>query len=444
VLSDRCMNAVSRCAVLATAAVALVAVAVVLLRAGPAAASSPGLTVRALGTSTVRRDVAVVPDVRVCRRQPKKRAKRAAKKTARRGCRRIVSRARRAGDHAVSGGLIVGLNADVSGWGGASTAPYLGQIVSRTGARWLRERFLWSTIEPSPGLFTFAYYDHFMLLAARRGERILALLGSTPAWAGPSLTAIPTDPSPYAAYVAAVVRRYGPHGSFWKEHPALRPSAIKTFELWNEPYYDNGNNGTYDPPRYARLVKAAGIAGHAADSSAKLLLSAEMQSARDPDGQWVWWTDALYRAVPDLNNYFDGVAIHDYGSDTTSLNPMVAGQAYTNYGHVRRAENLRRQFVSHGAANKPFWITEAGWSTCTEASSDCVAASQQAGNLTTLLGYVRNGWKSWVQAVFVYRYADGADPTTVQEGYGLVNRDGTPKPALSVFRTAAATTALGS
>jgi hypothetical protein len=166
-----------------------------------------------------------------------------------------------------------------------------------------------------------------------------------------------------------------------------------------------------------------------------------MQSAREPNGQWVWWTDALYRAVPALNRYFDGVAIHDYGSDVTGLNPMVRGQAYNNYGHVRRAEDLHRQFLRHGASKKPFWITEAGWSTCTEASSDCVSDAQQAANLATLFGYVRDRWKSWVRAVFIYRYADGTDPTTVQEGYGLTSLNGTPKPALSVFRTAAMSSA---
>ena len=39
-----------------------------------------------------------------------------------------------------------------------------------------------------------------------------------------------------------------------------------------------------------------------------------MQSARDSNGNWQWWTDALYQAVPDLNNYFDGVAVHPYGT----------------------------------------------------------------------------------------------------------------------------------
>src|SRR5262249_29438490 len=63
----------------------------------------------------------------------------------------------------VSGGQIVGLNADVAGYGGASTAARLSQVISTTGAKWLREEFSWATIEPQPGRFDFSYYDHFML-----------------------------------------------------------------------------------------------------------------------------------------------------------------------------------------------------------------------------------------------------------------------------------------
>jgi hypothetical protein len=375
----------------------------------------------------------------VCRRHSTTRARRAAKTVRRSACRRTVSHPGKA-VRAVSGGLIVGLNANASGYGGASTANQLQTIISRTGAKWLRERLQWSIIEPSPGTFSFSYYDHFMLLAARRGERILAVLGDTPAWAGPSSTAIPADPSSYAAYVAAVVNRYGPHGSFWAAHPRLIGSAIPTFEFWNEPFFDSGDNGDYDPARYANLVKAAAIAGRAADPSAKFLIAAEMQSARDANGNWVWWVEALYRAVPNLGDYFDGVAMHDYGADTTTLNPIIFGQPYNNYGHILRIQNLRQQFVDHGAASKPFWITEAGWSTCTD-STDCVSNAQQAGNLTTLFGDIHGSWKSWVQAAFIYRYGDGANPTTMQDGYGLSNLDGSPKPALAVFQREAAASA---
>jgi Glycosyl hydrolases family 39 len=340
---------------------------------------------------------------------------------------------------AVSGGLIVGLDAGTAGWGGASTSGRLDQVISQTETKWLREEFLWSTIEPQPGVFDFSYYDHYMLLAAERGEHILPTLYDTPSWAGATPETIPADPTAYAQYVAAVVARYGPNGSFWTQYPTLKSSAIQTFELWNEPYYDSGDNNDYDPGRYARLVKAAGIAGHAADPNAKFLLAAEMQSGRDAQGNWQWWVDALYQAVPDLNNYFDAVAIHNYGTDTTNLNPIIPGQPYPNYDKIRRIEDIHQLFLNHGATNKPFWITEIGWSTCTD-SPTCVTNTQQATNLTTLFNYLHTTWKSYVQAAFVYRYDDLSNPTTTGGGYGLTHLDGTPKPALTIFKQQAATT----
>jgi hypothetical protein len=336
----------------------------------------------------------------------------------------------------VTGAQIIGLNADVAGWGGASTAGRLNQVISTTGAGWLREEFSWAKIEPRPDTFDFSYYDHFMLEAAQSGERILALLYDAPSWAGPADNAIPGDPTAFAGYVAALIGRYGPRGTFWSQHPGLAGSALRTFEIWNEPFSDTGDHGNYNPGRYARLVKAAAIAGHRVDAQANFLLAAEMQSARDSRGRWQWWVGALYQAVPDLNRYFDGVAMHDYGTDVSTLNPMAAGRPYHNYGHILRIENLHQQFMAHGAAGKPFWITEAGWSTCTEGSAECVTQDQQAANLQTLFNDMRGPWRNWVKAAFIYRFGDGADPSTVQGAYGLTNLDGTPKPSLGVFRAA--------
>ncbi|HET6866472.1 MAG TPA: hypothetical protein VFH80_11200, partial [Solirubrobacteraceae bacterium] len=135
------------------------------------------------------------------------------------------------------------------------------QVAAAAAPPWIRQEFDWSLIEPQPGTFDFSRYDQFMLLTAQHRVHVLPLLFVTPSWAGPSENSIPSDPSGYAAYVAAVVGRYGPHGSFWTQHPDLAGYAIQTFELWNEPYYDNGNNGEYDPGRYARMVKAAALAG---------------------------------------------------------------------------------------------------------------------------------------------------------------------------------------
>lgn len=343
------------------------------------------------------------------------------------------------GPSAVSSPLVVGLSVGAAGYGGSSTAPQLDGIVSATGARWFRDEFEWSKIEPSPGKFNFAYYDHYMLLVGERGLHIVAQLLNAPSWAAPTPTSVPANPASYAAYVAAVVRRYGPGGSFWRRHPRLASSAITTFELWNEPYFSSGNGGVYDPGRYARLVEAAGTAGHAAAPSARFLLEAEMETHLSR--VWTWWVDALYQAVPDLNRYFEGIAVHDFGTDVNTLSPIVSGKPYPNYGRILRLADLRRQFLEHGAGRKPFWIMESGWATCTLHVVDCVTPAQQAANMRSLFHYLQTTWKTWVQAVFVYRYKDGSEPNTVQGGYGLIRGNGEPKPALEVFKPFAAASA---
>ncbi len=309
------------------------------------------------------------------------------------------------------------------------------QLEQQTGAKWIREEFTWAKIEPQPGVFDFSHFDEFMLLAAQHGVHVLPQLFSDPSWVGGSSeSVIPSDPSSYAAFVAAVVARYGPHGSFWGQHPDLASYAIQTFELWNEPYYDNGDNGDYNPARYARLVKAAAIAGRQADSSAKFLMAAEMQG-EEVNGNYVWWVDALYQAVPDLNNYFDGVAVHPYGTDLTGYDALVPGQAYNGYEQIRRIEAIRQQFINHGAGQKPFWITEVGWPVCSSGSDRCTTLAGQAADLTTVFTYVHTVWRSFVQGVFVYDYTDcGTDSSDPEQDYGLAYNNGTPKPALAVFR----------
>jgi polysaccharide biosynthesis protein PslG len=334
---------------------------------------------------------------------------------------------------AVSGGLDVELNTSVAGW--TDETSRMNEIESRSGTHWIREAFDWSQIEPRRGRYDFSRYDLLMTVAAQSGVHVLADLLDTPSWAGADWNTIPSDPSAFAEFVAAVVKRYGPHGSFWADHPNFPNDAVRTFEIWNEPYYDNGNDGDYNPGRYARLVKAAGAAGHAADSSADFLLAADNQSQL-VSGTWVWWVDALYQAVPDLNRYFDGVAVHPYGTDLTNVQYPAPGKAYDGYAQVRRLESIRQEFVNHSASDKPLWITEVGWPTCTNGGSvRCTTPLGQARDIQTVFGRARSTWKSYVQAVFLYGYQDNNPNTADPENdYGLVYHDGSPKPALSVFR----------
>ena len=131
------------------------------------------------------------------------------------------------------------------------------------------------------------------------------------------------------------------------------------------------------------MVKAAGIAAHAADRSVKVLMEAEMEPHHY--NVWRWWVDSLYRAVPALNRYFDGVADARLRYVSHTCRRCAPGSPTRISTGSARIEDLRRQFVHHGAANKPFWIMEAGWSTCTERNIDCVTVPRQKANLQHLL-----------------------------------------------------------
>jgi hypothetical protein len=355
-----------------------------------------------------------------------------------------LSAAQRAGTPpsaaATSGsGPIVGLIAGTAQWQSVAMAGRLNQVVSASDTKWLREGFYWSQIEPEPGRFTFAHYDRMVLLAAQHQVHLLVQLYVAPRWAARTSISVPADPTAYAAYVAAVVGRYGPGGTFWASHPSLASYAVQTFEIWNEAYYSNGNDGRYDPGRYARLVKAAVTAGRAANPSAKFLLGAEMEGefvSSKGARSWVWWVDAMYQAVPDLNNYFDGVSVHPYGHDITHRSPAIVGQPYYGYDQMRRIELIRTQFVNHGAASKPFWATEVGWPTCTRGTIRCVTPAGQRKSLDTIMRYARTRWKGFFRAVFVFYFDDvGRNSADPDNDYGLIYFNRRPKPALPAFRS---------
>jgi hypothetical protein len=315
----------------------------------------------------------------------------------------------------------------------------MSQVLSTSDAKWLREGFFWNRIEPKPGVFTFAHYDQLVTLAAQHGVHLLVELFMAPRWAARTPTTVPADPTAYAAFVAAVVSRYGPGGTFWATHPNLESDTVETFEIWNEAYYPNGNGDHYNPGRYASLVKAAVIAGRAANPAAKFLIGAEMQGdfvTSKPGGRnWVWWVDAMYQAVPDLNSYFDGVSVHPYGHDITHRSPAIVGRPYYGYDQMRRIELIRKQFVNHGAASKPFWATEVGWPTCKHGTVRCVTPAGQRKSLKTIMRYARTRWKSYVRAVFVFYFDDvGRNSANPDNDYGLIYFNRKPKLILPAFQ----------
>jgi polysaccharide biosynthesis protein PslG len=326
---------------------------------------------------------------------------------------------------------IIGIVANTVGY--RNHAGVLQDRVRRTGVRWLREELDWDAVEFAPGRYDWSRYDVLYRAAAHRRLHILPLIMTTPRWAGPSPTALPADPATYASFVAAVVKRYGPGGAFWTTHPRLRPVPSTWFELWNEPWTPQFSGGHPDPAAYALLVAAAGPAAHHANPAARVLIASDITPVATPTGV-VSWTDAMYEAVPTLSDDFDAVAIHPYGG------PDLHAKSNTYAGRFREdMEDVRADFVAHGAAAKPFWLTEIGWSTCPAgAAAFCVSERQQAALVTQLFRLLATTYRSYVAAAFLYHYNDFPhSPADDREGYfGITRVNGSHKPSYRAFERA--------
>lgn len=320
-------------------------------------------------------------------------------------------------------GFVVGIDANTKAY--ADPGAQMDRI-SQAHVTQLREELEWGVVEPAKGAYDWSRYDRVYYEAAERGIEILAGITSPPSWAEPDWNWIPDNPAEYSKFVAKVAARYGPGGSFWASHPELEDHGSSHFELWNEPYvaYFAGNG--MSAGRYANLAIAAADAGRAANPRTNYLASADNQDNNGED-----WTRAMFTARPDLADHVDGFAVHPYGPDLDTYNEGPAGS------FRRNLEETGTALVENGAAAKPMWITELGWSTC-NSGGVCVSEQRQA-QLTKQLGeLLRTTYSSSVRGLFLFNYSDHSDsPSESEANYGYVRENGTPKPALTELRSIA-------
>ena len=179
-------------------------------------------------------------------------------------------------------------------------------LIASSGATSVRIAFYWSAGQPlGPGAVDFSVYDAPVLAAAQHGLGVLPVVFSTPPWAridAADPASPPREPGDYAAFLTALVHRYGPGGSLWAEHPEVRARPIRAWQLWNEPNLRGYWSQQPFAKGYVRLLKAARGALRTADRRALAVL------AGLPNG----W-DALRRIYQaGGRRYFDAVAIHPY------------------------------------------------------------------------------------------------------------------------------------
>ncbi|MHA3020122.1 Ig-like domain-containing protein [Mycobacterium sp. BMJ-28] len=285
-------------------------------------------------------------------------------------------------------------------------------LLKNAGVGTIRIMLPWGGVEPEDGTFDWAAVDRMITSANANGIKVLAAINSTPQWAAvpgqPDYAGAPADLNAFGDFVTAVATRY--------------QGQIADYEVWNEPNYSGFWAPTPDAAQYTALLKVAYTAIKGADPDAVVIagsVAAVMETPGGPAINPVTFLSQMYAAG--AAGYFDALAFHPYLYSVL----FSAGEGHAGVP-LTQAEQLHAVMVANGDGTKKIWATEYG-----EPTSDVSEAVQAA-----YIGDFLRTWRTldFAGPAFIHTFADYQSGDPVQDTFGLLHEDWTPKPAWGVVQ----------
>jgi polysaccharide biosynthesis protein PslG len=292
-------------------------------------------------------------------------------------------------------------------------------------AGWVRFGIHWDMVQAGgPGSYNWTFFDNFVNATRARGMKVLAVILFTPSWARPggtSFTTPPTNLADYATFAKATATHYSPLG-------------VHAYEIWNEPNIAGFWAPGADPARYTQMLKLAYPAIKSADPSATVVSGglSPYGSYGQRDSQNVnplTFLEAMY--ANGAAGSFDALGWHPYN--------FPYGLSFTTWSAwsqmAETTPSARSIMTAGGDGAKQIWATEFGAPTGN--TSRDVNESVQAQLVTD--SYARLKSWSWAGPAFFYSYRDnGTNRLDVEDNFGVLHFDWTPKPSYTAFQSAAA------
>jgi hypothetical protein len=321
-----------------------------------------------------------------------------------------------------------GINAEIFG--------HTGQIpgwMNDLGLHWIRQQVRWDSFEPSKGQFMWEALDGVVNTMNAQGYHIMLSVVRAPAWANPS-GGMALNPQDFADFVTALAIRY--------------KGKVAAYEMWNEQNLASEAGKPIQIGRYVQILKAGYYAVKQVDQLAVVVAGGlspvgftDINNVMD-DAQYLRQFYAYNNG--EAKRYFDVLGAHP-GSNNNPPDTLWPGQPGPGPGwtndpsfYFRRIEQLRQIMVDNGDGNKQMWLTEFGWdSTPTPPPgyeyAKQISEEQQAQYIARAFqkGYYDYPWMG-VMMLWQLNFAlpsVTANPDDEKNGWGIVRRDGSPRPS---------------
>ena len=227
------------------------------------------------------------------------------------------------------------------------------QLMAAGNVRVVRFQISWAAIEPRRhGGFEWSALDAQVRRLVSHGLEPLPFVESTPRWVAKNQFIPPSASARgsrgWRRFLDAMVRRYGPNGSFWQEHPGLAKTPIRSWQIWNEPNFSESWKPRPKPKAYLKLLRISAAAIRRVDPGANIVLAGLGPGLGGGKKRIPSWRflDGIYRAGG--KRFFDTAADQPYA-------PSLGGVA----DQLKRFVGVMRR---HHDRRTPIWITEVGWS----------------------------------------------------------------------------------
>jgi hypothetical protein len=236
--------------------------------------------------------------------------------------------------------------------------------------------------------------------------------------------ALPNPQNYWAMFVYTAVARY--HG------------RIQNWEIWNEPDLNQFWVGSVTD--YARLLKVAYLAAHAADNSVKILVGGmDYWQWANQSGDQAWLKAFLPIVTGDPtaapnNFYFDVIPLHLYSRSSDVYNKALSAQAV---------------LASYGLGGKELWLNETNVPACNETLYDpntlapsvpnpCAIPSNGAppgfGSINEQASFiiqaVAYAFAAGMTKVFEFQFQDDG----VGQAFGLYRNNGSVRPVYAAYQ----------